>query len=330
MSEVPDSPESQTGNRRRIRLKLMPLSGALRWVIFLSLLGWVGLNAHRDVPLEELKERYAFSDSRFVAVEGMQVHYRRCGKGEPILLLHDANSSLHTWSGWIDSLSKNYEVITLDLPGFGLTGPHPRGSYSTFMYVNFLEQFTKAIKLQRFHLAGNGLGAQIAWFYAAEHPNRLRRLILLNAPGFEKSQFSITSFIAKTPVLNRVLWRITPRGGVRIMLESMYADDSRVDERLLDRHFELLLRPGNRKALTDRAQVSENRPPAAMVERISVPTLILWGAEDTQISPENAYEFHRLIRGSLLRIYQNTGHRPQEENPALTVQDVGSFLVGRF
>jgi pimeloyl-ACP methyl ester carboxylesterase len=76
--------------------------------------------------------------------------------------------------------------------------------------------------------------------------------------------------------------------------------------------------------------VRDNRPPAAMVEQISAPTLILWGAEDTQISPENAYEFHRLIRGSLLRIYQNTGHWPQEESPGATVRDAQSFLLGKF
>lgn len=330
MSEVPDTQESQPEGRRRLQLKLIPLSSALRWIILFGFLGWISLNAHRDIPVEQLKRKYAFPDSRFVAVDGMQVHYRRCGKGEPILLLHDGNNSLHTWSAWIDSLSGKYEVIALDLPGFGLTGPHPRGSYSTFMYVSFLHQFTKAIKLPRFHLAGNGLGAQIAWFYATEHPSRLRRLILLNAPGFEKPQFSLVTFIAKTPVLNRLLWRITPRSFLQIMLESIYADDSKVSESLLDRQFELMLRPGNRKALTDRAQVSENRPPAAMVERISAPTLILWGAEDTQISPENAYEFHRLIPGSLLRIYQNTGHWPQEESPGPTAKDVRSFLVGKF
>ena len=330
MKLVPDRRSSQTGNPHRKSIRALSFSGVLRWSLFIGVLVWIGLNLYQDIPLADLKARYTFPDSRFVSVEGMEVHYRRCGKGEPILLLHDANSSLHTWSGWIDSLSAHYEVIALDLPGFGLTGPNPRGSYSAFMYVNFLEQFTKALKLPRFHLVGNGLGAQVAWFYAAEHPDRLRRLILLSAPGFEKSPFSLVTYIAQTPVLNRILWRVTPRFCVRVLLENMYADDARADEALLIRHFELLRRPGNRKAITDRAQVRDNRPPAAMVEQISAPTLILWGAEDTQISPENAYEFHRLIRGSLLRIYQNTGHWPQEESPGATVRDAQSFLLGKF
>ena len=104
-------------------MRSLSFSGFLRWTVFLGLLAWVGLNMYSDIPLADLKARYTFPDSRFVTVEGMEVHYRRCGKGEPILLLHDANSSLHTWSGWIDSLSADYEVIALDLPGFGLTAP---------------------------------------------------------------------------------------------------------------------------------------------------------------------------------------------------------------
>ena len=275
-------------------------------------------------------ERYAYPESKFLNIEGMEVHYRTAGRGEPILLLHDANSSLHTWAGWTTELSKKNRVISVDLPGFGLTGPHPQGSYSAFMYNAFLDSLVERLALRKFHLAGNGLGAQIAWFYAAEHADRLDKLILLDAPGLEPKSTSWLSWMAQTPVLNRAIWSVTPRSFVELMLEDIYADDAQVTDSLTQRHFDLLLWPGNRKALTDRASVSDNRPPVGLIDSIATPTLILWGAEDTRISPEHAYEFHRRIRGALLRIYQNTGHWPQEENPAKTAQDVGAFLEGRF
>ncbi|MCB0534808.1 MAG: alpha/beta hydrolase [Saprospiraceae bacterium] len=302
----------------------------LRWGICLVLLLWLLANWYSDIPVHTLALQYGYPDSRFMELDDMTVHYRISGKGEPIVLLHDANSSLHTWAEWTDSLSKKYQVISLDLPGFGLTGPHPQGSYSTFMYVNFFDQFVQKLNLRRFHLAGNGMGAQIAWFYATEHPLKLRKLILLDAPGFETKSTSALEIFARTPVINRTLWQITPKPFIRLMLEEVYADDKKVNSALVQRYFDLLRRPGNRKAFTDRAQVSENRPPVDLIAQIRTPTLILWGAEDTRLSPEFAYEFHGKIRRALLKIYQNTGHWPQEENGGASATDVQAFLEGRF
>ena len=302
----------------------------LRWLLLLAVGGWLVLNGYSDLPPHQLAARYAFSDSHFLEIDSMIVHYRMSGQGEPIVLLHDANSSLHTWAVWTEILSKHYQVISLDLPGFGLTGPHPQRSYSAFMYVDFLERFAQALRLRRFHLVGNGLGAQIAWVYASQRPQRLRKLILCNALGFEPKETSLVGWLAKTPGLNRVLWRITPRPAVRAFLEKVYADDSRISPALVRRCHDLLRRSGNRKALTDRATTGDNRPPADVVENINVPTLIIWGAEDAVLSPEYAYEFHRRIRKALLRIYPNTGHWPQEENAEQSATDVQAFLEGRF
>ncbi len=321
----PDSPQSI-----RRRLPRLSVSRLIRWLVALIILFWVVRNWHEDIPVPELARQYTYPDSRFVYVDGMDVHYRISGQGEPILLLHNAQSSLHAWAGWTADLSGNYQVISVDLPGFGLTGPHPRGSYSAFMYAGFIDSLADRLHLKKFHLAGNGLGAQIAWFYAADHPARLNKLILLDAPGFEPKQSSWVFWLARTPVLNGLLTKITPRSFVRIMLEDVYADDAQVTDSLVQRHFNLLLRPGNRQAFIDRASVSENRPPVDIIERITTPTIIIWGAEDTRLSPEFAYQFHGKIRGSVLRIYQNTGHWPQEENPHQTVQDVRAFLEGKF
>lgn len=311
-------------------LRRFSISRLIRWAIFLFLAFWIYKNWHDDIPPQELAPRYTFPDSRFLQVDGMEVHCRVTGKGEPILLLHSTQSSLHTWAGWTDSLARKYQVISVDLPGFGLTGPHPRGSYSAFAYASFLDSLVEKLSLKKFHLAGNGLGAQIAWFYAADHPERLNKLILLDAPGFEPKRADWVLWLARAPVVNRVMLKITPRFFIETFLKDIYADDALVNDSLLNRHFELALRPGNRAAFIARASVSENRPPVDIISKINTPTLILWGAEDTRLSPEFAYEFHRKIRGSYLRIYQNTGHWPQEENAAQTVRDVLLFLEGKF
>ena len=330
MEETLHEDISEQPQTNRKWLRSLSVGGVIRWLLFLLLLSWLYRNCWNDIPVRELADKYAYPESAFLFIDNMEVHCRISGKGAPILLLHDAQSSLHTWAGWTGALSQKYKVISVDLPGFGLTGPHPRGSYSAFMYAGFIDSLAARLDLKKFNLAGNGLGAQIAWFYAADNPERLEKLILLDAPGFEPKSTPWVMWLARTPVLNDVMLRITPRSYIRLMLEEVFADDALVTDSLVDRHFDLLLRPGNRKAFNDRASVSDNRPPVDIVERIRTPTLILWGAEDTRVSPEYAYEFHRRIHGSLLRIYQNTGHWPQEESPDKTLEDVLAFLEGKF
>lgn len=326
---------TQRSTSRRIAtvrkwLGILSISRMLRWALFLAMGWWVWNNWHEDLPVANYIAHYAFPDSKFVQVDGMDIHYRVSGKGEPILLLHDAQSSLHSWAGWTRKLSVKQQVISVDLPGFGLSAPHPQGSYSAFMYASFLDSFLQKLNLKKVSLAGCGLGAQIAWQFAAESPQRVDKLILLDAPGFEEKSNSWIDWLASTPVINRILWKVTPRAFVQLSLEDVWADDALVTDTLVQRHFDLSLLPGHRKAFTDRASVRDNRPPIDLIERISAPTLILWGAEDTRISPGHAYDFHKRIRGSVLKIYRNTGHWPQEENPEQTAQDVEAFLEGKF
>ncbi|MCC7465361.1 MAG: alpha/beta hydrolase [Saprospiraceae bacterium] len=311
-------------------LGILSISRMIRWAIIIALAWWVWSNWHDDLPAAQGVERYAFPDSRFIQVDGMDIHYRSSGKGDPILLLHDAQSSLHTWAGWTQKLSEKQQVISVDLPGFGLSAPHPQGSYSAFMYAGFLDSFLQKLNLKKVSLAGCGLGAQIAWQFAAESPQRIDKLILLDAPGFEEKKTDPINWLASTPVINRALWKVTPRAFIQLSLEDVWADDALVTDSLVQRHFDLSLLPGHRKAFTDRASVRDNRPPIDLIERITAPTLILWGAEDTRISPEHAYDFHKRIRGALLKIYRNTGHWPQEENPGQTAEDVQAFLEGKF
>lgn len=311
-------------------LSIFSISRIVRWAMLFVVGWWVWSNWHEDLPPAEYQAKYSFPDSKFVVVDGMEIHYRLSGKGDPILLLHDAQNSLHTWAGWTNILSEKQQVISVDLPGFGLSSPHPQGSYSAFMYASFLDSFLQKLNLKKVSIAGCGLGAQIAWQFAAESPQQVDKLILLDAPGFEEKSTSIINWLASTPVINRALWKVTPRAFIRLSLEDVWADNTLVTDTLVQRHFDLSLLPGHRKAFTDRASVRDNRPPIDLIERIAAPTLILWGAEDTRISPEHAYDFHKRIRGSVLKIYRNTGHWPQEENPTQTAQDVQAFLEGKF
>ena len=285
---------------------------------------------HSAIPLDKLKAKYAPSPSAFITMGGMNVHYRDEGPKTdtiPIVLIHGTSSSLHTFEGWTAKLKDSHRVLRMDLPGFGLTGPFPNRDYSIAHYVSFINQFLEVKNVKQCVLAGNSLGGNIAWRYAVKYPNKVNKLVLIDASGYPlKSKSVPMAFrLAKTPVLNKLLTFITPRFMAKSSVENVYVDKSKITPKLVDRYFELTLRKGNRQALIDRMRDLEVSD-TLQIKNITKPTLVLWGAKDLLIPINNALKFHRDLPNDTLVIIKNTGHVPMEENPEESLVAFNSFL----
>lgn len=283
-----------------------------------------------DIPVEKLKEKYANEFSRFVAIDGMQVHYRIEGKGMPILLVHGTGSSLHTWDDWTLKLKENYQVIRMDLPAFGLTGPNKTGDYSIEKYTQFLEEFVAQLKLDSMILAGNSLGGNIAWNYASKKPEKVQKLILVDASGLPTNKPQPWIFkMAKTPVLSNLFLYITPKSIIEDNLKQVYEDDTKITDALIARFHDLTLREGNRKAFIDRAKIDFTPSEASKKEQLQnlqTPTLLIWGAKDAWIPLENGIRMDALLPNSKLVVLQNSGHVPMEEKPTESFKVLNEFL----
>jgi pimeloyl-ACP methyl ester carboxylesterase len=282
-----------------------------------------------DLPLETLRQRWAGGASKFVAVDGMEVHYRDEGVGPAVVLLHGTSASLHTWDGWAAELARNYRVVRFDLPAFGLTGPSPSRDYSIAAYVTFVERMAESLGVDRFVLAGNSLGGRVAWQYALEHRERVRGLILVDAAGYplQARDLPLAFVIARWPLLPRLLVALDPTPFVDEGLRRSYGDPARITPGVLDRYVELSLRPGNREAFVQRMQAGFAQD-SGRIASIRTPTLILWGALDRLIDPGDAQRFAADIAGAQVVVYPELGHIPMEEDPARTVRDAENFLTG--
>lgn len=310
----------------------------MKKVLRLSIFGFVGfillvsiLFGHRDRPAADLKPKYARAPSEFVAVMGMNVHYRDEGDPQdslPVVLVHGTGSSLHTFDAWTASLKENKRVVRMDLPGFGLTGPFPDRKYTMESYMKFVAAFLSSRDIKQCILAGNSLGGQIAWNFALRYPEMVQKLILIDASGYpEKSTSVPLAFrVARTPLLNKTLTFITPRFVIKSSVENVYSDKSKVTSELVDRYFDLSLRAGNRQALIDRMQMTIDTNQIRHIKNILQPTLILWGEEDGLIPVESAYRFHRDLPDDSLVILKNSGHVPMEENPLESLKAVRHFI----
>ena len=285
-----------------------------------------------DRGVETLKARWATAPSDFLTLQGMQVHLRDEGPRddpEPIVLIHGTSASLHTWDGWTDALKGKRRVIRMDLPGFGLTGPAPDGDYSMTRYADFIAALLDQLGVRRAVLAGNSLGGGVAWRTAVQHPERVSRLVLVDASGYPLQSTSVPlGFrLAQIEWLKPVMSRLLPRRMIESSVRNVYADPGKVTPELVDRYYELTLRAGNRESLTQRMKLREtDAQSAGLIATIRQPTLILWGAQDRLIPEPSGQSFHKDIAGSQYVVFDSLGHVPQEEDPQRSVAEVLKFL----
>lgn len=312
-----------SGGRRVLRLTLLGLAAAASVGMYTAYVP--------DMTVEALSTRWAPPPSTFVPVDGLRAHLRDEGpRGDsvPVLLLHGTSASLHTWEGWSAALRPSRRVIRVDLPGFGLTGPDSANDYRIGRYTRFVVALLDSLRVPRADIAGNSLGGEIAWEVAARHPERVRKLVLVDPAGFKFTSESVPlGFrLARMPSLSWILARTLPRGVVESSVRNVYGDPAKVTDSLVDRYYQLTLRTGNRTVLVHRfAQAAPGADTARLVG-ISAPTLVLWGGRDRLIPPSDAARFQRMMPKAELIMYPELGHVPHEEDAARTVRDVLEFL----
>ncbi|EQA43439.1 alpha/beta hydrolase family protein [Leptospira broomii serovar Hurstbridge str. 5399] len=300
-------------------------------ILFFVIAVYVSMTWASDKPVSELQSKWAPTPSVFIEVMGMQAHVRDEGPREdrnPIVLIHGTASSLHTWDGWVRELKSSRRVIRFDLPGFGLTGPSPDNRYSLDLYSKFVISLLHKLEVKRSVIVGNSLGGSIAWYTALLHPIRFEKLILVDSSGYNYQSTSVPlAFrIAKIPILRNIANNVLPRSIVASSVKNTYGNPSKVTEEQIDRYYDLALREGNRKALTERFKQMPMGEMENRIHELNIPTLILWGNLDRLIPPSNAERFHKDIAKSKLVIFNELGHIPQEEDPLNTVKAVKEFI----
>jgi pimeloyl-ACP methyl ester carboxylesterase len=305
-----------------------------RWPIYLlfalGVLAGVALWAYSpNLPAETLIARYANDRSKFIDVGGVRAHVRDQGDpdGIPIVLIHGSMGSLHMWEGWARELAKQARLISVDLPGHGLTGAWPRDEYTIEAYTDFIEVLVDTLNLDRFVLVGHSMGGAVAWNFAATRPDRVSQLILVDAAGYPRAggEAPLPTRLARTPVVGEIGIYFKPERLVRRSLEEVYADPAMVTPDRIRRYAELQRFPGNREATLQRSRTQEPLDPTPL-KRLDVPTLILWGGKDRWVPTADAFRFQGDIKGAQLEIFEALGHNPMEEDPKATAAAVAAFI----
>lgn len=282
------------------------------------------------IPLEELKTAYTDEYSHFVKLKGLDVHYKKKGKGMPVILIHGTSASLHTWGQWENELSKEYTTYSIDMQGGGLTTPPNDNDYSIAAYIELLDAFVQELSIDSFYLAGNSLGGHTAWEYAAKSPfkDRVKKLVLVDPSGFAdpKGEKPFVFQMAQFEFLFNIIESLNTKPLVKKSLKEVFYNDALVTSDVIQRYTELGHRAGNRKAFLYKVQQFELGE-IKDLEKISCPTLILWGENDLWIPLHLSEIYTTHLPESELIIYPDCGHIPMEEKPEESVADVIEFFA---
>ena len=246
------------------------------------------------------KARFTQPTSHFLNWRGAEIHYTDEGSGVPVVMIHGLGGSFLNWNKLRDRMKDDYRVIRIDLPGFGLSDlPQPEGDKTNYIqqYRDFMSFMLDTLHVDSVYLVGNSMGGMMSWGTAADHPDKVKKMVLISAAGYDLENVSNTAArMLKVPFIeylknNNMMWN----------------------------------REGNIHAAI--ALASSGRfPDSSMIATVKCPTLILWGKQDKIVPLDHAYRFKRDIKNSEMVLFDNCGHCAMIEMADETAAAIKQFF----
>jgi len=296
-------------------------------VIFLALI----TSYAPDTDKDEMLIKYGGQQANFVQMEsGANIHYRDQGSKDlpAMVMIHGMSSHLQTWEPLIAEMGDDYRIISLDLPGFGITGPNPTGEYGPEIYTEAVVTVMNAAKIKKATIVGSSMGGWTAWRMGLSHPNRVEGLVLISpfgAPGENKEQGNLAFKLMASPIGKALMPHFTPRSIVKQSVLQTVERDEIVTKEMVDRYYHLTRFPGNRQASLDAMETITDLSDWSKIGTLKTPTLIIWGREDRLIDVSRSEQFAAELEGEQVIIYDNVGHLPMEEVPTDVARDINHW-----
>lgn len=280
-----------------------------------------------DLPRIELESRYSHGVADFREIEGVRLHVRAEGpvNAPVVILVHGFGASLQSFDAWSRGLPE-YRVIRFDLPAFGLSAVDPTDDYTDRRSLQLLLALMDSMNIERATLAGHSIGGRIAWKFAAAHPERIDRLVLISPDGFASPGFEYGK-AADVPAMLGLMRYALPKSVLKMNLLPGYADPDFVTNALLTRYHDLMLAPGARAAMLRRLQQTVLEDPEPILASIRMPVLLLWGEQDAMIPIANAEDYLRVLPQARIVRFPGVGHLAHEEGAEASLAALRDFIA---
>jgi pimeloyl-ACP methyl ester carboxylesterase len=268
-----------------------------------------------------------------VLVHDQRIAYLDVGAGPPVILIHGFGGSMWQWEHQQHALSQHFRVLTLDLPGAGLSDK-PEIDYRPDQMLDFFVGFMDGVKIPQATLVGNSMGAGLAIGMALAHPSRVDKLVLIDGLPQHVMEKLTSPSVRRALETSAPSWLVSFGnwlfGGLMIesVLQEIVHDPALLTPAVIERSNRNRQRPGLIKPIM---AVRENLPLwesgiATRIDEIPHPTLVIWGEEDRVFPIAVGEELHQTIKGSRFTRIPKAGHIPQWERPDLVNQELIAFI----
>ncbi len=265
----------------------------------------------------------------------VKLYYHEEGNGSPLLLIHGFGTSTFTWRFVAPELAKTHRVIAVDLKGFGQSDKPFDEHYSVYDQAELLAQLIEEKDLRNLTLVGHSFGGGVALLLALQSNQRLdgriTRLVLLDSIAYPQN-IPVFFRLLDVPLVSQLGVRMVPPSvQTRVALQIAYFDDSKIDPEEIELYAAPLKTAAGKHAIIHSARQIVPEDIEQLSERyktIELPTLILWCDHDRIVPLEVGIKLRRTLPNSTLRLIEDCGHMPQEEQPASTLALIKGFIGG--
>jgi pimeloyl-ACP methyl ester carboxylesterase len=269
--------------------------------------------AWNSQPLEKWADKHAqgkFIDLVDRKQHSRRMHYIEKGTGEPVILIHGFNYDSYTWSSNIDPLAEKHKVFAIDLWGFGFSTRQPM-DYGYPLFAHQVLMFMDSLGIPSASLVGHSMGGGTAITFAGQHPQRVDRLVLVDAAGMP-NQLPLKGKFFQLPWVPEFLLGLNTNSVRKSNLLSNWIHNR---ELLTDEYFEAATCFQKVEGTTEilLAILRKNffntlEEEIRQLGQADIPTLVIWGRHDNSVPLRCGEEMHRLIKGSRLEVLENAGH----------------------
>jgi pimeloyl-ACP methyl ester carboxylesterase len=267
-------------------------------------------------------------ESRFAETAIARFHYTRTGHGPPVVLIPGGAQWIFSYRDTIPALAAHFTVFAVELPGQGYTElRQPNFAFDFDAMADALGAFLDALELPRASLVGHSWGGSWSLFFAQRHPERVERLVLMDAPALNvKTTWEFLPL--RLPLLGQLAVKLMRKSDFVRVFRKCFSHRERFTREVIDENWALLSRRHNREALWKLERQLDYRQTEEGLGRVQSPTLVVWGGEDRLDEPWQALELGRRIPGAIVEILPGCGHSAHEDCPALANPVLIRFLGG--
>lgn len=284
-----------------------------------------------QISLTDLRAKYSDEDTRYITVDGAEIHYRDEGEGPVVVMLHASFFNLYAWDELANALKSDYRVIRFDFPNVGLSGPEtkepPGGKFNLIgRNVEVMSGLVDALGLVDFNLIATSSGGSVGFRYASQYPGRINRLVLINSAGMPRTAQTDPNR-DRADVAKWNAMAVKPMEFWDYSVNRNFPSEADAPDWFLELAFDV----NRRTNTTPRSKYYfETGDPQTIISKIKAPTLLLWGmANPTVVHLEADVIQHWLTSApSVMKKYEGLGHYPYVEDPDQVSADILGFLAG--